>query len=234
MSFAGISVCPARSSAERVTRGSPKNERATKLQRGCGNKRRGRPRVGDSRKREPRDRRGASSEAHISEMLKAAAWRAGYGIGHRDPHFNGGDAEGGGCGIGHEREGRVALGLRCPEVRERFMPAVVLPEDEDRATRALDDEHVIRLRKQCGVRTAAKGTLPARGPENAECGRARIRDEELIHLPLMRERRHRGECEGLARARRTMRRTRTERAVPSVSARKRSRDAARPRAEGRR
>src|SRR4051794_25879909 len=100
------------------------------LQRGGGSKRRGRPRVRDSRKCEPGYRRGAGNPDDISEVLKAAAWRASDGIGHGNPHFDSGDAEGRGRGIREECERRVAFSLGRPEVRERLVSTVVLSEDE--------------------------------------------------------------------------------------------------------
>ena len=93
--------------------------------------------------------------------------------------------------IGPCRQRGVALGFRTMKVRERFMSAIVLAEDERRRAATLKDQHVIRLRERDARRMQRKRTIETRGPEEARTRNTRVREEQIVAFALVCEKRRR-------------------------------------------
>ena len=112
-------------------------------------------------------------------------------IENRDPHHEAFEAEEPQRELGPRGERRVAFGLRAAKMRERFMAAIVLAEDERRGAAALEKHHVIRLRERDPARPKRERPIEARGPEEVRGGDATISEEQIVALALVLEERRR-------------------------------------------
>lgn len=141
----------------------------------------------------------ASVSAETSDAAASRAIRASVCtrrstracVENRDPHHEAFEAEELQRELGPRGERRVAFGLRAAKMRERFMAAIVLAEDERTGAATLEKHHVIGLRERDPARPKRERPIEARGPEEVRGGDATIGEEQIVALALVREERRR-------------------------------------------